>query len=72
MKELPNILNAQLSQDQQLLSLPEIGTETQRGQAAKNIQKFPLLIKSLEKILEQDTDEGEAKTDEELLNRYLR
>ena len=54
MKELPNILNAQLRQDIQLLKLPDIGTQTQRGQAARNIQKFPLLIESLEKILEQD------------------
>jgi hypothetical protein len=70
LRELPNILRSQVAADKAMLKLGKVGTETQRGQAARNIIRFPLLIESLEEIIARDMTQGEAKTEEDLLKKF--
>ena len=70
LRELPNILRSQVAADKAMLKLGKVGTETQRGQAARNVIRFPLLIESLEKIIARDITQGEAETEEDLLRKF--
>ena len=71
--QLPNVLRNQLAADRSMLRLGKVGTEGQRGQALRNVIRFPLLIESLEKIIAQDITQGKEFSDEEIdaLNKKL-
>lgn len=67
-KALPNKLKEKLRVDRNSLKRG-MGTESQRLRMSKNLDEFPVLIRDLERILEQDK-KSEPTTEEEFKEYY--
>tara|TARA_R100000951_G_scaffold20757_1_gene17322 strand:- start:3987 stop:5360 length:1374 start_codon:yes stop_codon:yes gene_type:complete len=67
-KDLPNKLREKLRVDKNSLKRG-LGTEAQQLRMSKNLDEFPVLIRDLERILEQDK-KSEPTTEAEFLEHY--